>query len=486
MMLDAQGSRVSAASGSVRAPQPHTPALPTAATAHPGPAAGSLQADIRHAILHGPVLPTMLRLGLPMVAVLLAQTAVAVAETYWTSFLGTETLAGVALVFPGLSLMTAMSNGGIGGGVSSAMARAVGAGRQDEAESLLRHALALAGVFGVLFTAAALLGGPALYRALGGTGPALDAALLYSGWVFAGAVPIWAVNLIAAALRGAGEVRLPARVTLVGAAVLIVLSPALIFGFGPLPRMGVGGAGLAVCVYYCGALAVLLRVLLRGRGVLALRPGPLRWAGFRAILGVGVISALGTMMANLTVVLVTGAVGLFGPAALAGYGVASRLDWLLIPLLFGLGTAVVTMVGANTGAGQHARARRVAWTAALLAAAASEGIGLLAAGFPRAWVGLFSTDPAVLDAGVHYLRVVAPSYGGVGVGMALYFACQGRARMLWPFLAGAARLVIAAVGGWLLARHGAGLRTVFAAVAVASLVFGAVNVAGMLRARREG
>lgn len=476
---------MSGADGSVRAPQLHRPVLATGATGHPGPATSNSQGSISHAILHGPVLPTLLRLGLPMVAVLFAQTVVAVSETYWTSFLGTEALAGVALVFPGLSLMTAMSNGGIGGGVSSAVARAAGAGRRGEAEALLRHALALSAMFGVLFTAAAFLGGPALYRALGGTGPALDAALLYSGWVFAGAVPIWAVNLIAAALRGAGEVRLPALVTLAGAAVLIVLSPALIFGFGPLPRMGVGGAGLAVCTYYAGALAVLLRVLLQGRGVLALRSGPLHWAGFRAILGVGTVSALGTMMANLTVVLVTGAVGLFGPAALAGYGVASRLDWLLIPLLFGLGTAVVTMVGASTGAGQHARARRVAWTAALLAAAVSEGIGLLAAVFPSAWIGLFSTDPAVLEAGAHYLRVVAPSYGAVGVGMALYFACQGRARMLWPFLAGAARLVIAAAGGWLLARAGAGLGMVFAAVAAASLVFGAVNVAGMLRAGRE-
>ena len=215
------------------------------------------RAGRREAILSGPVLPTLLRLGLPTIGVLLAQTLVAVAETYWTSFLGIDAIAGVALVFPLTALMTAASNGGIGGGVSAAMARAVGAGRADEADALVAHALVLAVGFGVLFTAGAFAVGPALYRAMGGSGNALAAALLFSGWFFAGAVPIWAVNLIAAALRGAGEVRLPASVTLAGALVTILLSPALIFGVGPLPRMGVGGAGLAVGLYYLAAMLVL-------------------------------------------------------------------------------------------------------------------------------------------------------------------------------------------------------------------------------------
>ena len=431
------------------------------------------------AILHGPVLPTLLRLGLPTVGVLLAQTVVSVAETYWTGLLGTDVLAGVALVFPLPALMTGMSNGGIGGGVSAAIARAIGAGRQDEADALLTHALVLAIGFGLLFTVAALLAGPFLYHAMSGTGPALHAALLFSGWFFAGSVPIWIVSLMAAALRGAGEVRLPATVTLVGAAVVIPLSPALIFGVGPLPRMGVGGAGLATALYFSGAMLVLLRHLRRGRGVLALRRVSLRSASFRAILGVGLISALGSVAANLTILLVTGAVGVFGVDALAGYGIASRLDWLLIPLLFGLGTAVVTMVGVSTGAGHHARARKVAVVATLLATAVVETIGLLAALFPHAWLGLFTTDPAVLAAGTRYLRIVAPSYGAVSVGMILYFACQGRARMVWPLVAGIARLAVAAGGGLLLAREGAGMTAVFAAVAAGSVIYGLLNTLGL-------
>src|SRR5713226_1341 len=161
----------------------------------------------RQTILHGPVLATMLSLAGPTILVLLAQVAVGVAETFYVSYLGTAALAGVALVFPILMLMTMMSNGGVGGGVASAVARAIGAGRNDDADALVTHALVVAMVFGLLFTAMALLFGRAVYGALGGTGAVLDAALTYSTFVFIGAVPIWIVNLMASALRGAGNVK---------------------------------------------------------------------------------------------------------------------------------------------------------------------------------------------------------------------------------------------------------------------------------------
>lgn len=154
-------------------------------------------------VLAGAIAPTMLRLAWPTVVVLVVQTLVGVAETYFVSFLGTNALAGVALVFPVLMLMQMMSNGGIGGGVSSAVARALGAGRKDDADALVWHAIVLAAVSGLVFTAAAITGGPALYRTMGGTGPVLGAALTYSTIVFAGSIPIWIVALLSAALRAA-------------------------------------------------------------------------------------------------------------------------------------------------------------------------------------------------------------------------------------------------------------------------------------------
>jgi len=424
----------------------------------------------------------MLRLALPTVVVLVVQTFVGVAETYFVSFLGTDALAGVALVFPVLMLMQMMSNGGIGGGVASSVARALGAGRKGDADALALHALVLAVVFGLAFTAAEFLGGRVLYRLLGGDAGALAAALAYADVVFSGAILVWIVSLLAAALRGAGNTVVPAAVTFGGVFILLPLSPALIFGWGPFPRLGIAGAGVAVVIYYlAGTLALAGFMRLRRSALrLTLDLRCLEWRLFRDVLKVGGLSAVGTIQANLTVVLVTGTVGLFGTDAIAGYGIASRLDYVLIPLLFGLGTAALTMVGTNIGAGQTSRAEHIAWTGALVAAGFTEAIGLAAAIFPGAWLALFTTDPSVLTTGVLYLHIVAPSYGAFGLGMLLYFSGQGAGHVLWPVSAGTTRLVIAAVVGWLVvAVFGGGLVSLFVAVSIASLTYGAITAAAL-------
>src|SRR6201990_1804060 len=133
--------------------------------ARPEPKRQSRTDTSRTAILTGPVLPTLLRLALPTMVVLVAQTAVNIAEAYYVGFLGTAALAGVAMVFPVFMLMTMMSNGGIGSGVASAVARAVGAGRKKDADALLFHAMVLAVIFGAAFTLGTIRGGPMLYRA---------------------------------------------------------------------------------------------------------------------------------------------------------------------------------------------------------------------------------------------------------------------------------------------------------------------------------
>jgi putative MATE family efflux protein len=443
--------------------------------------AATAKARMRHAMEHGPIVPTMFRLALPTASVLVLQTLVSAAEALYVSFLGTAAVAGVSLVFPVVVLMTTMSNGGIGGGVSSAVARAIGAGKQKEADALLLHAIMLAVVFGLLFTAGAWFLGPDLYRNLGGHGAILATALTYSTFVFAGAVPIWLVNLIASALRGAGDVKIPALVTLVGAAILIPLSPALIFGLGPVPRMGVAGAGIAVCTYYVVASIALIVYLASGRATLLLRFARPELRLFRLILSVGLLSAIGTLQTNITTVLLTGAAGSFGTAALAGYGIASRLDFLLVPLLFGIGTGVLTMVGTNVGGGQAARARRIAWVGAAAGFLVTGTIGAFVALFPAAWLGLFTHDAAVLRTGALYLRTVAPFYAVYGTGMILYFASQGAGRVTWPFLAGTARLSVSAGLGWLLVTHyEAGLNTLFHVIAAGSIVYGIVTIASVV------
>jgi putative MATE family efflux protein len=430
-------------------------------------------------LLEGPIVPTLLRLAAPNVLVMFVQASVGLIETYFVAKLGTDALAGVALVFPVLMLMQMMSAGAMGGGISSAVARALGARRRADANALVLHALAIAVTFGLGFTILVLGGGRWLYAAMGGRGASLAAALTYSNVVFAGAVLIWIFNSVANVVRGTGNMALPAGVTLVGAAGLIPLSPCLIFGWGPFPRLGVAGGAVAVIAYYALGSIALATYLWSGRGVVRLSAARLRWPLFRDILSVGGVAAVITVQTNLTIAIATSFVGRFGPAAIAGYGTGSRLEYLLVPLVFGLGGPLVAMVGTNIGAGQRDRALRATWIGAGIAMGLTEAIGLGAAAFPRTWLTLFDTDPAMLDAGSRYLHAVGPLYGLFGLGMALYFASQGAGRLLWPLLANFTRLAIAAGGGWLALRWSGDLSHVFLALGLALTAFGLINAVGV-------
>ncbi len=426
-------------------------------------------------LLDGPIAPTLLALATPNVVMLVAQVALNVLEAYFVGWLGADALAGVSVTFPLVMLMQTMSAGGMGGGVASAVARALGAGRRADASALVAHAIVIALAMAALFTAVLLAGGRAIYGAMGARDGALEAALAYSNVIFAGATAFWLFNTLASVVRGTGNMRLPAGVAVGGGAILLALSPALIFGWGPLPRLGVRGAAIALVAYYALGALVFLGYLVSGRSLVTLAPRAVRFrrALFGEILRVGAPSLVNNVQTNLTVVILTALVGPFGTFALAGYGMGVRLEYLQIPLVFGFGSALVTMVGTNFGAGRDERARRVAWTGALMAAGVCETIGLAAALFPRAWLGLFSTEPEVVAAGTAYLRVVGPTYGFFGLGLALYFASQGAGRLFWPLLAGASRLGVAAAGGWLILHWTGGeLAALFAVMGAALVVFG--------------
>ncbi len=428
-------------------------------------------------LLEAPIAPTLLRLGAPNVLVMLAQAGVGLMETYFVGKLGTDALAGMALVFPAVMLMQMTSAGAMGGGIASAIARALGARRRNDADALVLHALLIAAVFALVFMITVVAGGRWLYTRMGGSGGALDAALVYSNWVFGGALLVWLFNTLSAVIRGTGNMALPAYVTVAGAVLLLPLSPLLIFGWGPLPGLGIAGGAIALLLYYLASSAVLAAYLWSSRSLLrpSLRGLQLRWALFADILRVGLVGTVSTVATNLAIGITTALVGAYGTAAIAGYGTASRLEYLLVPLVFGLGAPLVAMVGTCIGAGQRERALRATWIGAAIAFAMTEAIGLWAAAYPAAWLSLFNTEPAMIEAGSQYLRIVGPWYGFFGLGLVLYFASQGAGRLLWPVLGNIARLVVAVAGGWLALHGGYAIAGVFAAQAAAMVVYGIAN-----------
>jgi len=434
-------------------------------------------------LLQAPIVPTLARLAAPGVVLALFQTAVSVADTHYVGRLGTEALAGLALVFPMVMLLQMTSAGAMGGGVSSAVARALGAGHADAARRLVVHALLIALSGGLAFTVLLLALGRGLYGVLGGRGGALEQALAYSHILFGGAVLVWIANTLASLLRGSGNTLAPALALAGAALVQIPLSGALTLGWGPFPSWGIAGTATSYVLAFGLASLAMAAAVWRSR----LRPtrADLRIEGrlFRDILRVGAISSVSALQTVLTAVVLTGFVARFGTAALAGYGVGVRLELLQVPIVFAIGQALVVMVGTNVGGGQAARAKRIAWTGTAAAMAVCLAIGWTVAIHPPLWIRIFSDDPAVVELGGLYMRIVAPLYPLFGAGVTLYFASQGSGQVLRPVLAGTARLVVVVTGGALVMQLGGPLWALFAVIASGLTVFGGLTAYVVHKAR---
>jgi putative MATE family efflux protein len=434
-----------------------------------------------NALLGEPILPTLLRLTLPNLAAMLVTALVAICETAYVGILGTTELAAIALVFPMVMLMQMLSAGAMGGGVSSAISRALGAGAEARAEALARHAVAIGALAGLCFSATFLAFGSSLLRALGGRGPVLREALAYANIALTGAVLTWLLNTLASIIRGTGNMRVPSLALLAASGLQIGLGGTLGLGLGPFPRLGLAGVATGLIAASASSTLFLLWFLGSGRARVTLtwRGVSLRREMFFDILKVGAVSAVGPLQVVLTVLILTRLVAGFGTAALAGYGIGARLEFLLVPIVFAIGVAGVPMVGMAIGAGNVGRARRVAWTAAGVATVVLGTIGLVVTVAPDLWSGMFTGDPAVRAAADVYLHWAGPGFAFVGLGLSLYFASQGSGKILPPVLAGTVRLALIGLGGLLLTLADAPAWSLFALVGASMAAFGAAVAAAV-------
>lgn len=432
-------------------------------------------------LLSGPVLPTLLRLAAPNVLVMLVQVLVAVAETVYIGRLGRTPLAAMALVFPFFMLAQQLSAGAMGGGVSSAVSRALGAGDRARGEALARHALAIGAGLGGLYALVMLVGGPVFYRLLGGQGAVLADAAAYGTVLFCGAPLVWVGNTLASVLRGSGDMRTPSIGILAASLLQIGLGALLGLGVGAWSGLGLAGVALAALAAQALLVTWLAAALASGRARLRLRlRGPrLQWAMFVDILRVGAVSMVSPLQSVLAVLIITGLVARLGPVPLAGYGIVQRLEFLLIPIAFGIGVAALPMVGMAIGAGQVARARQVAWTAGASSALLMGLIGATVALAPGAWAGAFTDDAAVLAQARTALQIIGPAFPMFGLGITLYFAAQGAGRVLGPVLAGTLRLGLVAGVGSLLAAQAPQAVPLFALVAAAMVAYGLASAAAV-------
>jgi putative MATE family efflux protein len=449
-----------------------------------------IAAPAHNPLLDGSILRTLLRLAAPNVFALSAGTCVVIAETSYIGRLGTESLAAMALVFPFVILTMTMSGGAMGGGVSSAIARALGAGDVTRASTLAAHALLIGICFGTVFTLGMLIFGPALLKALGGRGNVLSQAIGYTQIYFGAAVVPWVMNTLSAILRGTGNMKLPSAIILNSAVCQIVLGGVLGLGLGPIPQFGMRGVATGTVTAYTIGGAIMGWYLFSGRG----RVNPLV-RGFRIqrgmfidILKVGAVACFSPLQSVLTITIFTHMLAVFGNEILAGYGIGARLEFMLTSIAFAVGIASVPMIGMAIGAGRVIRARRIAWVAGSVSFASVGIVGTVIAIFPDLWVNIFTSDPGVRAASQRYLSTAAPMYAFIGLSISMYFSSQGAAKVLGPVLAQTARLVFVGCGGWLLIAREATSDQFFLLAASSMVVLGVLSAASVVFTRwgREG
>ena len=422
-----------------------------------------------------PIIPLLIRMSAPNTIAFFIQSLVVLTEVWFISRLGTNSLAAVALAFPLLMITQTMSGGALGGAITSAIARSMGADDIEKAERLIWHSIIISLGGAITFLILFLLFGKQLLFLLGGRGEILQESYAYCSILFFGGILLWLSGSLSAVLRGMGNMRFPATLMVITSSIQVILSGGFILGWFGFPKLGVPGAAVAVLISSALMVTVIL-FKLRSKSI----PASLRKERFQLrkilfdnIFEVAIPASLSPLLVVGTILVLTGLVGRFGTEALAGYGIGSRVEFLMIPLIFGIGTAMTSIVGANIGALNIDRAEKVGILGGSTAGFVSILIGLTLAVFPEAWIQFFTDDIKAFEVTKKYIQIVGPFYIFQGIGLSLYFASQGANAMKWPTIATIARFIIACAGGgisvyWL----DLGIESIFISSSAAMAIFG--------------
>ena len=334
----------------------------------------------------------------------------------------------------------------------------------------------------LLLLAAFLVSGRFFLSLLGGSGEILRLAFSYSAMLFGGSMSIWIMGVASSIFRGLGDMKDPARRMIIGSVIQVPLSGALILGYFGSPQLGLLGAAISVIATSAVMAIVILRKLMRASLPANLRMKQLKFdrRHFYDIGRVALPASLSPISTVTTILVLTGLVGQFGEQALAGYGIGSRIEFLMSSLIFGIGASMTSLVGMSIGARDADRAEKIGWTGAGISFVLGGVIGTLLAVFPHVWIPVFTDDPMVYDTAKRFMQIVGPCLALHAVGWALYFASQGAGAMRGPVAALIARPIIAiGIAVLLLGPMNLGMTGVFIGAISGMLAYTAIVTASM-------
>ena len=426
-------------------------------------------------LVDGPVGGTLARLTGPMILGIVAMIAFNLTDTFFVGRLGTLPLAALSFTMPVVYAVNHIIMG-IGIGASAAVSRAVGGGDMQEARRLTTASLALALVITAVFVVLGRVFTRPLFRLLGADGGTLPLIEQYMRIWFNGVLflvfPMVGNNII----RALGDTKIPAAIMVIAVVLNLILDPLLIFGIGPFPRLELAGAALTTVLSRSVTMIVAILVLWRRYGMITFRGLDLKRVSccWGSILYVGVPAAATRTIIPAGIGVITRLVASFGPAAVAGYGVAMRIEFFALSVIWALSSVIGPFVGQNWGAGRRDRVERSLSLSSRFALL--WGLGMLAIlALPARWIaGVFSQNPAVDDTIVLYLRIVPFCYGLQGMFVIANSALNVIRRPIHAAALAFVQMFGLAVPLALAGRALLGIGGVFGGAAVAYLVAGIV------------
>jgi putative MATE family efflux protein len=429
---------------------------------------------------------TLIRLALPMMVGILGMVAFNLVDTFFVGRLGTLPLAAMSFTFPVVFVVASISLG-LGVGTSSLVSRAIGRGDQREIRHITTSSLFMSVLLVVVLILISLPYLDSIFRMLGADEETLPLIREYMNIWLAG-MPFVVIPMVGNnAIRATGDTKTPAMIMLTAAGINAILDPVFIFGLGPVPFMGLKGAALATVIGRATTLVVSLTVLIRREKMLGFEGLTVRivLSIWKRLAFVGLPAAGTTMIMPVSVGVVTRLISVYGPAAVAGFGVASRIETFALSFIQAVSAVTVPFVGQNSAAGRFDRSREGIRAGAVVSLTWSVLLTVLVLFLRRPIAGIFTVNPEVMEVTTRYLLIVTASYGFQGILLIVSSAFNGLNRPLRSAALSLTRMFILYIPLALVLRLFFQASGIFAAAAAANLLGGLLAWVWIMRTLKD-
>ena len=427
-------------------------------------------------LTEGPVGRHLVHMSVPILFGITMMMAQSIIDAWFLGKVGDRALAAFSFGFPILMVITSVAIG-LGAGTSSVVARAIGSGDHRRARRLATDSLLLSFLITASMAAIGILTINPLFELLGAPADMIPMIRSFMTILYCG-VPFLVVGMVGtSSMRATGDTVLPGKLMMAGALLNVILDPIFIFGIGPIPAMGLDGAAIAALMARGAMFIGTIYFMVRRLDMLSFnKPDPLELRkSWRDILHVGLPAAGTNAIIPIAMTMITAMIARYGPEAVAGFGVASRLESLVLVVFYALSSVIGPFVGQNLSACQGQRIQLSLRLCALFCMASGLVIALILALAGDFIPTLFSQNPAVTDVTRLFLWIAPISYGAYGVVMVMNAAFNGLGKPMPAVYISVTRMILLYLPLAIVGRAMFGIAGIFAAYAVANLLSGILS-----------